>query len=82
VALNFTDERVRVTLDVPLPRRQWVARVSTRRPDVGWSVYLGRAIELGPYEATLFTAERQEAGGTNSSVNTQSGETVTDGRPV
>ncbi|HST38065.1 MAG TPA: alpha-glucosidase [Conexibacter sp.] len=57
VALNFTDRRVRVRLDAPMPTRRWTPRVSTRRPDIGWSVHLGQTLELGPYEATVFTSE-------------------------
>ncbi len=58
VALNLTPRRVRVDLAVPLPTRDWIPRVSTRRPDVGWSVVIGRQLELGPYEATVFEARR------------------------
>lgn len=61
VALNFTDRRVRVRLDEPMPTRRWTPRVSTRRPDIGWSVHLGQTLELGPYEATVFTAEAATA---------------------
>lgn len=56
VALNFAAERVRVVIDRDLPYRWWVPRVSTRRPDTGWSVRLGRSLELGPNEATVFIA--------------------------
>lgn len=57
VALNFTNERTSVKLDQHLPVRFWDTRVSTRRPDVGWAVRLHQTLELGPYEATVFTAE-------------------------
>ena len=57
VALNFTNERVRVALDAPLPTRFWTPRLSTRRPDVGWAVHLRDGLDLGPYEATVFTAD-------------------------
>ena len=59
VALNFTSERVRVALDEPLPTRRWSPRVSTRRPDVGWSIILRDTIELGPYEATVFATDEE-----------------------
>jgi alpha-glucosidase len=58
VALNLTGRRVRVRLDEPLPARRWVPRVSTRRGDVGWSVHVGDELDLGPYEATVFTADQ------------------------
>jgi glycosidase len=57
VALNFSRDRVRVDLSHPLPTRQWIPRVSTRRPDVGWVVQIDRTIELAPYEATVLTSE-------------------------
>jgi alpha-glucosidase len=60
VALNFTGERVSVRLDEPLPTRRWTPRLSTRRPDVGWLVRLGATIDLGPYEATVFTADMSQ----------------------
>jgi alpha-glucosidase len=56
IALNFSNSPKRVTLDKPLPVRYWDARLSTRRPDVGWAVRLDHTLELGPYEATVFTA--------------------------
>ena len=56
VALNFSHSRQRVTLDTRLPVRYWNARLSTRRPDVGWAVRLDQTLELGPYEATVFTS--------------------------
>jgi alpha-glucosidase len=56
VALNFTNSRKRVKLDKRLPARYWNAQLSTRRPDVGWAVRLDQTLELGPYEATIFTA--------------------------
>ena len=59
VALNFTNKRVRV--DAALPTRRWTPRLSTRRPDVGWAVHLRDALDLGPYEATVFTADLREA---------------------
>jgi alpha-glucosidase len=58
IALNFSNERVRVTLDRPAPARAWTPRVSTRRPDLGWRISLGRTIQLAPYEATVFVAEK------------------------
>lgn len=57
VALNFAAKRVRVPLDQPLPTRRWIPRLSTRRPDVGWAVHLRERLDLGPYEATVFTAD-------------------------
>jgi alpha-glucosidase len=56
VALNFTNERTRIKLDERLPLRLWDTRVSTRRSDVGWSVRLDQTLDLGPYEATVFTS--------------------------
>jgi alpha-glucosidase len=56
VLLNFTNRRVKLELDASLPTRRWTPRVSTRRPDCGWSVYLTGCIDLGPYEATVFTS--------------------------
>lgn len=56
VALNFSHARQRVTLDKRLPVRYWNARLSTCRPDVGWAVRLDQTLDLGPYEATVFTS--------------------------
>jgi alpha-glucosidase len=56
VALNFSGRRQRVTLDAALPTRCWTPSVSTRRSDVGWTVHIGDRLDLGPYEATVFTA--------------------------
>ena len=61
VALNFTNSRRRVALANKLPVHYWNARLSTRRPDVGWAVRIDQTLDLGPYEATIFTA-----GGTTS----------------
>jgi alpha-glucosidase len=58
VALNLTNVTQRLRLDSEAPTRRWVPRLSTRRPDVGWSVILGRELTLGPYEATIFEATR------------------------
>jgi glycosidase len=58
VALNLTKVTQRLRLDSEAPTRRWVPRLSTRRPDVGWSVILGRELTLGPYEATIFEATR------------------------
>jgi alpha-glucosidase len=58
VVLNFGAERIKLKLDQDLPARLWVPRLSTRRPDVGWTVPLGRTIALEPHEATVFTCER------------------------
>lgn len=55
VALNFGGDWLRIRLEETLPSRWWVPRVSTRRPDIGWSVRLSQTLELGPNEATVFT---------------------------
>jgi alpha-glucosidase len=57
VALNFTSRPATVRFDEALPTRRWTLRATTRRPDLGWTVVLGRQLELGPYEATVFQAE-------------------------
>jgi alpha-glucosidase len=63
VALNFTEQRTRLGFDEELPLRRWTPRVSTRRSDLGWSVHLGQRLELGPYEATVFTGDAPTTNG-------------------
>ena len=58
VALNFSAQRQRVRLEVELPRRRWSVRLSTRRADVGWPAIVDATLDLGPYEATIFEADR------------------------
>jgi alpha-glucosidase len=54
VVLNFSSENVRVRLDHPLPQRHWTPRLSTRRSDCGWTVYLHDDLQVGAYEATIY----------------------------
>jgi alpha-glucosidase len=56
IVLNFTNETVRLSFGGRLPTRRWIPRLSTRRPDVGWSLILDQELTLGPYEATIFEA--------------------------
>jgi glycosidase len=56
VLLNLSDAPTRVRFPAPLPVRHWTPRVSTSRPDIGWTLPLGREVLLRPYEATVFEA--------------------------
>ncbi len=58
VALNFTGRRQRLELDAPPPQQKWITRLSTRRVDVGWPTVIDSTVDLGPYEATIFSAQR------------------------
>jgi alpha-glucosidase len=54
VALNFTATRQRLRFEESLPTRRWIARVSTRRSDIGWRSIIDSTLDLGPYEASVF----------------------------